>query len=393
MLFSIIGGIDYMRGKKNGYGEKYEAAYKTLPELSLAMIGITCLVPVLKIVLTPIVSPVFKLLGANPACFAGALLACDMGGYPLAMQMAGEDKKSIGMFSGLILGTLLGVTFVFNIPVGMAMIPKQYHLYYAYGTLIGLTTVPFGCIAGGYAMNLTKYKMSTKDIMFNTLPVLIISLIISLCLYFYPKGTMRAFLKFSKVIDFLKIFGAMVAFFQIFTTIKLPLLYVIALPEFNDGTNPLNVCLLVIGTIGVMLTGTFPMVHFISKTCGGCLASLGKRIKLTSQDSTAMLSILASSIPFWEMFPKMGEHGMIIASGFNVGASYIIGDHLGYLGSVAPEMILPTMIGKLTQGILALIIGVFVSDFFVEKAREDVQLESNTDLPRFTDSVEITECE
>ena len=39
--------------------------------------------------------------------FATTLLACDMGGYPLAMELAG-DNVAIGKFAGLILGTIDG---------------------------------------------------------------------------------------------------------------------------------------------------------------------------------------------------------------------------------------------------------------------------------------------
>ena len=374
MIFSVIGGIDYIMGKKHGYGLKYEAAFKMLPDLAIAMIGITCLVPVIRILLEPFITPIFKLLGADPSIFAGSLLACDMGGYPLAIAMAGNEKKSIGLFSGLILGSMLGVSFSFNIPLGMAIIPKKYHFHYAYGTLLGMTTIPFGCIVGGYSMNLTPNKMLTKEIFFNTLPVLLISLIISITLYFYPQKTLNIFLKFSKIIDFLKIFGAFIAFFQYFTKIQLPLFNTMILPEYNDGIIPLTESLLVIGIICVMLTGTLPLVYFIITYFGNTLSKIGKYIKLNSQDSTGLISILASALPFWEMFDKLGEHGMIIVSGFNVGASYVFGDHLGYIGGVAPDMILPVIIAKLTQGFLALIVGYFVSDFFVIKANEQMKL-------------------
>ena len=383
MIFSIIGGIDYLLGKKYGYGDRFESAFKTLPDLSIAMIGITCLSPVLRLSLGPIISPIFKLLGAHPSIFAGSILACDMGGFPLAMAMAGKEHKSIGLFSGLILGSMLGVVFSFNIPVGMAMISKKYHYHYAFGTLLGITTIPFGCIVGGYLMNFTPNKMTNKEILFNTMPVIIIATLISLCLYFFPPATLKAFMSFSKFIDFLKIFGAVLVFFQYFTQIKLPLFSTMIRPEMNDGINPLPQCLFVIGSIAVMLTGTFPFVFFIIKYLGNPLSKIGKYIKLNKEDSAGLISILASSIPFWEMFDKLGEHGMIIVSAFNVGASYVFGDHLGYLASVAPNMILPVIGAKFTQAFLGLFLGYLTSDFFVKKSNEqkenlnDIELISN----------------
>lgn len=46
------------------------------------------------------------MLGADPSMFATTLLACDMGGYPLAIQLA--QTPEAGNFAGLILGSTVG---------------------------------------------------------------------------------------------------------------------------------------------------------------------------------------------------------------------------------------------------------------------------------------------
>ncbi|MEA8500785.1 ethanolamine utilization protein EutH, partial [Salmonella enterica subsp. enterica serovar Muenster] len=43
-----------------------------------------------------------RMLGANPSMFAGTLLACDMGGFFLAKELAGGDVAA-WLYSGLIL--------------------------------------------------------------------------------------------------------------------------------------------------------------------------------------------------------------------------------------------------------------------------------------------------
>lgn len=42
--------------------------------------------------------------------FAGTLLASDTGGYPLAMELAGNN--AVGNFSGLLVANMLGATLV-----------------------------------------------------------------------------------------------------------------------------------------------------------------------------------------------------------------------------------------------------------------------------------------
>ena len=59
--------------------------------LALIMIGIITLVPILKLLLEPIISPIYEFFGASPAMFAGTILPVDSGAYPLAIELA---KKS-----------------------------------------------------------------------------------------------------------------------------------------------------------------------------------------------------------------------------------------------------------------------------------------------------------
>ncbi|MEG2643250.1 MAG: ethanolamine utilization protein EutH, partial [Eubacterium sp.] len=117
MIFMIVGAVDKIRGNKLGYGEQFEEGFNAMGPLAMAMAGVVAAAPVLAIILKPILVPVYNLVGADSSMFATTLLACDMGGYPLAMNMAANE--TIGNFSGLILGTMMGPTIVFTIPVAL----------------------------------------------------------------------------------------------------------------------------------------------------------------------------------------------------------------------------------------------------------------------------------
>ena len=67
--------------------------------------------------------------------FATTLLACDMGGYQLAQQLA--EAKEIAPFAGLILGAMMGPTIVFTIPVALfRIIKKEDHKFLARGVFV-----------------------------------------------------------------------------------------------------------------------------------------------------------------------------------------------------------------------------------------------------------------
>ena len=69
------------------------------------MAGILCLAPLLSAGLGKSVVPLFRVLGFDPGMF-GSILAIDMGGYQMAMDLA-EDPR-IGRFSGIIVSAIFG---------------------------------------------------------------------------------------------------------------------------------------------------------------------------------------------------------------------------------------------------------------------------------------------
>ena len=88
VVFMALGAVDRILGNRFGLGEKFEEGIMAMGSLALAMIGIICLAPVLANLLRPVVVPLYQALGADPAMFAGTLLANDMGGAPLAQELA-----------------------------------------------------------------------------------------------------------------------------------------------------------------------------------------------------------------------------------------------------------------------------------------------------------------
>ena len=159
MFFCVVGGVDKIRGNKYGYGEKFDEAFGALKTLALIMIGIITLVPILKLVLEPIVSPVYEFFGASPAMFAGTILPVDSGAYPLAIELA-DGNMSIANLSGVILGSTFGCIFIGMIPMTLPFLQEDDYSCFAAAVLVAIITIPLGSIVGGLAMNLTPYTIS-----------------------------------------------------------------------------------------------------------------------------------------------------------------------------------------------------------------------------------------
>lgn len=123
VIFMILGAIDKIIGNKFGLGAQFEEGIMAMGSLTLAMVGIITLAPVLAKILSPIVVPIYTALGADPAMFATTLLANDMGGFALAQELA--LTPDAGLFAGAILGSMMGPTIVFTIPVALGIIKKK----------------------------------------------------------------------------------------------------------------------------------------------------------------------------------------------------------------------------------------------------------------------------
>ena len=369
MIFMIIGAIDRMRGNKLGYGEQFEEGFMAMGPLALAMVGVVSMAPVLRIILQPIIAPAYEFLGASPAMFATTLLANDMGGYPLAMQLAGDDVIT-GNYAGLILGAMMGPTIVFTIPVALSIIKEKHRPFLASGVLVGLITIPLGCIAGAAVMNLTPYKIPMGAALMNLIPVIIIAALIAVGLWFKPTAMMNGFLKFGKGLTVLITAGTAIAVFQYLTEIHFPLFNVMVTPD-DGGVIPLEDGIMIIGSIAIMLIGAFPMVLWITRTFSKPLMRVGKTLGMNDQGSAGIIATLANNIAMFNIFNKIDAKGKILNVAFAVSAAFVFGDHLGFTAGVESDMIFPMIVGKLVAGITALILANILAPSLLKKIDTD----------------------
>lgn len=338
VIFMIIGGIDKILGNKFGYGEKFEEGFMAMGSLALAMVGVISLAPVLAKVLRPIVEPVYTALGADPAMFATTLLANDMGGYPLAMELAKDPNA--GLFAGLILGAMMGPTLVFTIPVALGIIEKEDRPYLAKGVLAGMITIPLGCFAGGLVAG-----FGINMILMNLIPIIIFAVLICIGLWLIPEKMTKGFTIFGQGVVIVITIGLMAAIVETLTGI-------VVIP----GMAPLSEGISVIGSIAIVLAGAFPLVHFITKAFKAPLTKVGKQLGMNEVGAAGLVATLANNIPMFGMLKDMDENGKIINVAFAVSAAFVFGDHLGFTGGVNKSMIFPMIVGKLVGGITAIVV-------------------------------------
>lgn len=335
VIFMILGAIDRIIGNKFGLGQEFEAGIMALGSLALAMVGIISLAPVLASVLRPVILPFYRLFGADPAMFAGSILANDMGGAPLAMELA--ESREAGLFGGLIVGSMLGPTLVFTIPVALGILQPEDRPFLAKGVLAGMITIPIGALVGGLVAG-----FPIMMILVNLIPIAIFAALIILGLIFAENGMIKGFTIFGKLIVIVITIGLAAAIVESLTGF-------VVIP----GMAPISEGMEIVSGIAIVLAGAFPLVYVITKVFRKPLMKLGGLLGMNDVAAAGLVASLANSIPMFGLMKDMDRRGKIINVAFAVSAAFVFGDHLGFTAGFEPDMLVAVICGKLAGGITA----------------------------------------
>lgn len=341
--FAVLGALDRIFGNRLGLGKEFEEGILAAGSLSLAMLGIISFAPVLANLLRPVVVPVYKVLGADPAMFAGTLLACDMGAGPLAQELTADPQAAL--LGGVISGSMLGATIVFTIPVALGILHKEDVPYLAKGILAGIVTIPVGILVGGLVAG-----FSFAMILRNLLPIVLIAAIIAFGLWKAEKIMIKGFSVFGKLVIALITVGLAAAIVEALT--GFPLI---------PGMAPIEDGFLTVGAIAIVLAGAFPLVYAITKVLRRPLMKLGGLLGINDTAAAGLIASLANSIATFGLVKDMDDRGKVVNIAFAVSAAFVFGDHLGFTAGFAPEMLPAVILGKLAGGISAIIVALFLT--------------------------------
>jgi ethanolamine transporter len=342
-VFAVLGALDRILGNKFGIGKEFEEGILAMGSLAIAMIGIITLAPVLAAVLKPVIVPVYRFLGADPAMFAGTILASDMGGGALAQQLTSDPQAAL--LGGVLNGSLLGATLVFTIPVAMGILRQEDRPAMAKGILCGIVTIPVGILAGGLVAG-----FPVMMVLRNLIPIVLIALLIALGLWKAEKAMIKGFGVFGKLIIALITAGLAAAIVEGLTGFAI-----------IPGMAPIEEGFLTVGAIAIVLAGAFPLVYLLTKLLKKPLLKLGKLLGINDTAAAGLVASLANSIATFGLVKEMDERGKVVNIAFAVSAAFVFGDHLGFTAGFAPEMLPAVIAGKLAGGISAVAVALWLT--------------------------------
>ena len=343
-IFAAIGAIDLIIGNKLGLGKEFEKGIHMMGELTLAMMGMIVLSPVLAALLSAPLTALYNIIPIDPSSFIGSILACDMGGAPMSLQLAASED--IGYFNGLIVGSMMGATISFTLPFVMSAVDKSQRKSMLLGLLCGICTIPVGCFVGGIMSGL-----NILTLLLNLSPLIILSAILALGILFIPKISVKIFNVVGIIIRTIVIIGLIIGIFEYLTGFDI--IPYTAPSVTIEGAE-------IIFNIACVMAGVFPLLFLISKLIKKPLAILKNKTGMNETSMLGFISTLATSATTFGMMKDMDDKGVVFNSAFAVSGAFILADHLAFTLSYKAEYLPAVMVGKAVSGVLALVLAAII---------------------------------
>lgn len=337
LIFSLIAAADYLFGNKLGLGDEFFKGFKIFADIAIPMIGMIAISPLIANFLSPIFNAVYEIFKIDPSIISASLLANDMGGAPLSLEIA--KNSAIGSYNAFVVSAMMGVTVCFTIPLAMSMVNKERQRELSLGLLSGIVTIPIGAFIAGLVCGL-----SPKQIMVDLLPLIILAVIIVLGLIFFPNVCVKIFKYLGAFMRALALVGFMMCIINSLFG-----------KELIKGIAPIEEGAMVCVNTIIFMTGIFPLLNIISRLLSKTLVKISERNNMTYNGILGIILCLASNVPMFDLMKDMNKKDVVINSAFSVSAAFSLADHLAFTAAYNADYVLPMLVGKIAGGISAVL--------------------------------------
>ncbi len=356
-VFAAVAAVDLIIGNKLGIGKEFEKGIYMLGNLALSMVGMIVLAPVITQLLTTPLAAFAEIIPIDPSSFIGLILANDMGGAQISSDLALSTE--VGLFNGLVVGSMMGATFSFTLPFVMGAVDKAQRKSVLLGLLCGICTIPVGCFVSGLMRGI-----GVLTLLVNLLPLILLSAILAVGLLVLPNISVKIFNVFGIVIRVVVIAGLVIGIFEYLTGFDIV--------PYTDPSVTMGGVEIVFN-IACVMAGAFPLLYIISKLIGKPLRALGRKTGLNEKSVLGFISTLATSVTTFGMMKDMDERGVVLNSAFAVSAAFTLADHLAFTMSYKSEYLPAVIAGKLISGILAVVLAAIIYKKTAKTAKNIVE--------------------
>ncbi len=342
LMFSILGAACYLFKDKFGLGAEFERGFQLLGTMALSMIGMIVISPLIAELMSPVLDFVYTALHIDPSIIPASLFANDMGGAPLAVEVA--KNEAVGNFNAYVVSAMMGCTVSFTVPFALKAVPKDSHKPMILGLLCGVATIPAGCFFAGLLSDI-----SLPILLLDLLPILMLALVIGLGLWFFPDRCIKIFKGFGACINFIIVVGLVIGIVNFLA--KEPLV---------KGVSTMEEGALVCINAAVVMTGMFPLIKTVAFVLEKPLFLVGKAMGINKFSMTGLFSSLATSVTSFSMVEYMDKKGVMLNSAFAVSGAFTFAGHLAFTMAYNSAYIAPMIVGKLIGGVLSVVLAMLL---------------------------------
>jgi ethanolamine transporter len=380
MVCAVIGGIASIVNAESELGKEFNAGIHSIGPIFLPVAGIMAAIPFISSFISQVLAPIFLAMGSDAGIAGPIFIASDLGGYQLAHALSQSPE---GWILGLITGFQSGSTVIFVIPVGLAMLNKADHKYMALGIMAGLLSIPISIIIIAMAMqflglgvrpDIATAGEATQALHFNLgmllqnlMPLILFCAALAAALRFFPNLMVLLFLRLGQVvygIVTLVLVASIVEYFtSFFSSVFGTWGFAPIIADKEDQFRALEIA----GYVGIMLCGAFPMVYLIKRFLSQPIEKVAGALGLSPVGAAGLLAASANILAMFRLVADMPPKDKVLVIAFSVCAAFTFGDHLAYSANFQPSLILPLIIGKLSGGLIGMMLAYWLA---VPKALE-----------------------
>ncbi|MHC8351043.1 ethanolamine utilization protein EutH [Pseudomonas sp. RT4P38] len=380
MVCAVIGGLASIFNAESELAKEFNAGINSIGPIFLPVAGIMAAIPFISSFISQILAPIFLAMGADAGIAGPIFIASDLGGYQLAHALSQSPE---GWILGLITGFQSGSTVIFVIPVGLAMLAKADHKYMALGIMAGLLSIPISIIIIAMGMqflglgvrpDIATVGEATQALNFNLgmlvrnlMPLILFCVALAAALRYLPNLMVLLFLRLGQVVYgavTLVLVASIVEYFtSFFSSVFGTWGFAPIIADKEDQFRALEIA----GYVGIMLCGAFPMVYLIKRFLSRPIEKVASLLGLSPVGAAGLLAASANILAMFRLVSDMPPKDKVLVIAFSVCAAFTFGDHLAYSANFQPSLILPLIIGKLSGGLIGMMLAYWLA---VPKALE-----------------------
>ncbi|MBR3867417.1 MAG: ethanolamine utilization protein EutH [Butyricicoccus sp.] len=335
----MLGLIDLILGGRWGLGAEFEQGVAKMGSIALSMVGFYCIGITFVQQNAALIAEETAGMPFDPSMLIALVLCSDMGGLPIAQELAATPE--LGIFTGALVASGMGAMVSFQLPVFLSTIPKEHLPTLMRGFVYGIVTLPIGLLTGGLMLGLPL-----QTLLVNMMPVLALCLVLLAGMKWSPDGTVRVLIRIGRIVSILS--------YALFGLVVIGLF----LPQFAIAEQALveEAAFIALRAV-IIVSGGMVLSHLAVRFFHGALDSLSRLLGINYASVMGLILSCPHSMAMVPMYPDMDRKGQIMNAAFSVCGAYLIGGQLAFVMQLVPASAVPAVLAnKILAGVSAVVL-------------------------------------